>query len=100
MTPTRDIAHEPDFEGITTLERFRERVTGRYGVIVIKDDTSSQPVAHHRECFFVDEDSFTEKVLDNAERNGRYWWAKNSRIAAEQLGARRCRHPSDKLSRG
>ncbi|MDQ3631356.1 MAG: hypothetical protein M3417_08855 [Actinomycetota bacterium] len=96
MAP-RDIADEPDWEPLTTLDQFRERVGGRFGVIVIDDDARGQPIAHHRECPYVSEDSFSEKVIDGDGDNGNYYWAKNSRIAAEQLGARRCKHRGDKL---
>ncbi len=99
MTPPRDIADEPDWEEIVTLHQFRERVSGQYGVIVIQDATRAQPIVHHRACPFVDEEFFVEKVVDSAGRNGRYYWAKNSGIAATQLDAVRCKQPGDELSR-
>lgn len=40
-----------------------------------------------------------EKIIDGAGHNGLYYWAKNSRLATDQLGARRCKHPGDKLAR-
>jgi hypothetical protein len=95
----RDIADEPDFEAILTVEQFRARKSGRFGVIVIEDYAYPQPVFHDRHCFYVDEDSFKEKVLDNVGRNGRYWWAKNSKIAEQQLNARACGHPGDPFSK-
>jgi hypothetical protein len=95
-----DIADEPDWEEITTLPGFRDRQSGRFGVIVIADSAREQPIAHHRACPFVDESSFVEKVIEGDRANGRYYWAKNRRIAIEQLGARRCEHPGDKLSGG
>lgn len=94
---SRDIEDEPDWEAITTLDQFRERMAGRFGVIVIDDVTGTRTV-HDRGCPFVSEENFVEKVLDNAGRNGSYRWVKNSRIAVEQLGARRCRHAGDRLS--
>ena len=97
---TRDIADEPDWEELTALTQVRERVAGPFGVIVIQDVAREQPIAHHRECPFVREELFVEKILDGAGHNGHYYWAKNSRIAAEQLGARRCRHAGDKLAGG
>ena len=96
----RDIVDEPDVEEITSLEQFRERVRGQFGVIVIHDFARNEQIAHHRDCYFVSEDSFIEKVIDGAGKNGRYFWAKNSRIAAGQLGARRCKHPGDRLAGG
>lgn len=98
--PARDIVDEPDFEEITSLEQFREPMRGQFGVIVIHDFARKGQIAHHRDCFFVSEDSFIEKVIDGAGKNGRYFWAKNSRIAVEQLGARRCKHPGDRLAGG
>lgn len=99
MPEERDIADEPDFEPILTVEQFRARKAGRFGVIVIEDHANAQPVFHHRQCFYVDEDSFKEKVLDNAGLNGRYWWAKNSKIAKAQLQARPCQHQGDPFSK-
>jgi hypothetical protein len=96
----RDIADEPDWEELTTLAQFRERRAGPFGVIVIQDVARDQPIAHHRECPFVREELLVEKIIDGAGHNGHYYWAKNSRIAAEQLGARRCRHVGDKLAGG
>ena len=83
-----------------TLERFRHRQNGRYGVIVIDDIARDHPIAHDRDCPFVTEENFVEKILHMGGRSGRYFWAKNSRIAAEQLGAQRCRHPGDRLAHG
>jgi hypothetical protein len=96
---TYDIHAQPEWVELTTVEAFRERQRAPFGVIVIWDRVRDAPIAHHRECPFVSEDSFTEKVIDGAGKNGRYWWAKNSRIAAEQLGARRCGHSADPLAR-
>jgi hypothetical protein len=96
----RDIADEPDWEEIPTLPQFRERRSGQFGVIVIQDRAGEQPIAQHRDCPFVSDDFFVEKVIDGAARTGRYYWAKNSRIAVEQHGAHRCEHPGDKLANG
>ncbi len=52
MSP-RNIADEPDWEAITTLPLFRERVGGQFGVIVIQDDAGEQPIAHDRACSFL-----------------------------------------------
>lgn len=99
MSP-RNIADEPDWEAITTLPLFRERVGGQFGVIVIQDDAGEQPIAHDRACSFIREEFFVEKIIDGDGRNGHYYWAKNSRIAVNQLGARRCKHPGDKFAGG
>jgi hypothetical protein len=98
MAPAREIADEPDWEEITTLSQFRERAGGAHGVIVIHDITTDQPIAHHRECPFIREEHFVMKVIDGAARSGRYYWAKTSRIAREQLSARPCKHPGDALA--
>lgn len=97
MAPARDIADEPDWEEITTVPQFRERVDGRFGVIVIADDTRSKPIVHDRKCSFVDEDFFVEKVIVGDGDSGKYYWAKNSRIARERLNARNCKHAGDRL---
>lgn len=95
---SREITDEPNWEEITTVLQFRGRVHGEFGVIVIQDQDREQSIAHHRECPFIREELFVEKVIDGAGANGRYYWAKNSRIAADLLGARRCQHPGDKLA--
>jgi hypothetical protein len=79
---------DPGLEQLLTAAQFRARTRGRFGVIVIDDKARDQPIAHDRECSFITEDSFVEKVLEMGGRQGRYFWAKNSRVAAEQLGAR------------
>lgn len=99
MTPERDIADEPDWEELLDLKQFRERVSGRFGVIVMQDVAREQPIAHDKQCPFIREELFVERILDGAGHNGHYYWAKNSRIASEQLGARRCKHPGDRLAK-
>jgi hypothetical protein len=96
-TPYDGITTVPDVVALTTLHDFDRWRGATHGCIVIKDVTSETPVVHHRECPFVDRTHFADKVLKHGGANGRYWWAKNSRIA-EQLGARRCRHPADPFS--
>jgi hypothetical protein len=98
MAPARAIADEPEWEEITTLSQFRERAGGTLGVIVIKDVATDQPIAHHRTCPFVREEHFLLKVVDGAGHTGRYYWAKNSRIAREHPSARHCKHPGDELA--
>jgi hypothetical protein len=73
MPHTRAIADEPDWEEITTLPQFRERAGGAFGVIVIKDVATDQPIAHHRECPFIREEHFVMKIVDGAGHNGRYY---------------------------
>lgn len=57
-------------------------------------------IAQHRTCPWVTADAVAEKVIEGAARTGRYYWAKNSRNAIEQLGAQRCRQPAAELSSG
>ena len=52
-----------------TLPQFRERVAGSFGVIVIQDAAGDQPIAHHRECPFIREELFVEKIIDGAAHN-------------------------------
>ena len=73
VMPPRNIADEPDWEELSTLQQFRERGGGQFGVIVIRDDAREQPVAHDRNCPFVREELFVEKVIDGAAKNGRYY---------------------------
>jgi hypothetical protein len=98
MASARAIADAPEWEEITALSQFRERVGGAFGVIVIDDVATDQSIAHHRECPFIREELFVMKVVDGAGRYGHYYWAKNSRIAREQLSARHCKHPGDELA--
>lgn len=94
----RGIADEPDWKELTTLAQFRERVGGPFGVIVIQDVAREQPIAHDRECPFVREELSVGEIIDCAAHNGHYYWAKNSRLAAKQVGARRWKHAGDKLA--
>lgn len=93
------IQDEPDFEELTTLDRFRHRASGRWGVIVIKDGARGEPIFHHRDSPCVSESYFLEKVVDNRGDHGAYWWAKNPKIAEAALGARRCRTNADPISK-
>jgi hypothetical protein len=95
--PYDDINTAPDIVELTTLDEFERWRRAPHGCIVIKDSTSGTPIAHHRDCFFVDSASFNEKVVAHGGANGRYWWAKNSRIAEAELRARR--HPGDSLAK-
>jgi hypothetical protein len=47
---------------------------------------------------FIREEHFVMKVVDGRGQSGRYYWARNSRVAREQLSARHCRHPGDRLA--
>jgi hypothetical protein len=67
------------------------------GMIVILDNANrsdAKRVAHlqtaRKACSHVDIKHFREKVLANDERNGRYWWARNSKVAEQGLGAILC----------
>lgn len=71
--------------------------TARGGVIIILDDanrSAAKRVAHlqteRKACSHIDIEHFREKVLANAEHNGRYWWARNSKVAERELGAILC----------
>jgi hypothetical protein len=75
----------------------------RGGVIVIHDDANPsgrKRIAHlqqaHKACAHINLDDFREKVLENYQTNGRYWWARNSKIAERQLEASLC-HDSARL---
>ena len=78
----------------------------RGGVIVISDDANrsgAKRVAHlqrsEKRCSHVDPEDFLEKVRDNANRHGRYWWARNSKLAREVLGAQLCGESERLLNR-
>ena len=96
--PYADIKTAPDYVELTDLEMFNRWRGAPHGCIVIWDRVRDAPIAHHPDCAFVSVDHFTEKVIRGGGHNGRYWWAKNSRIAGDQLGARRCKHPGDPLA--
>jgi hypothetical protein len=83
-----DASTEPDVVQLTTLAGFRSRKGGPFGVIVIYDVARDAPIAHDRECPFITEDAFVEKVLDGGGHNGRYW------VGEEQPDrSRRARRP-------
>src|SRR3712207_9265684 len=89
----------PDHVELTQIDHFDRWRSLPFGCIVIWDRVRDAPIAHHPSCPFVSRDHFEEKVVTGGGHNGRYWWAKNSRIAADELEARRCKHGADPLSR-
>ena len=61
---------------------------------MIHDDANpagAKRVAHlqsqRKACSHVELEDFRLKVVANAQRNGRYWWARNSKVAEAGLGA-------------
>jgi hypothetical protein len=96
----------PEVVELLTEERFTEYLS-RGGIIVVHDHANrsdSKRVAHlqieRKACSHVDIDDFREKVITNAERNGRYWWARNSAIAERELDAGLCGESKRLLGRG
>ena len=95
----------PETAELLTEEQFAGYLS-RGGVIVIQDHANragSKRVAHlHTErkaCSHVDGDNFRLKVLANAEANGRYWWARNSKAAERDLQASLCAESKRLLGR-
>lgn len=90
---------------LLTEEQFVDYLS-RGGVIVIHDDANragSKRVAHlqseRKACSHVDVDDFRLKVLAHAQRNGRYWWARNSKVAERDLQAVLCTESKRLLGR-
>jgi hypothetical protein len=98
--PYDDIKTAPDTVELTTLEEFDVWMAAPHGCIVIKDSVRGAPTIHHKQCTQFTREHFKEKVVENSEGNGRYWWAKNRQVAAARLEARQCRHPGDPFARG
>lgn len=84
----RGIANEPDWEELTTygaVPRARRRSLRHHRR---RAHHQPQSIAHHRECPFVREELFIEKIIDGASHNGHYYWAKNSsHLSNSGLGA-------------
>lgn len=78
------------YRELITLGAFRQAIS-EADRIVIDDGARPSPIVHHPECSFVKEESFTEKVLENQNRSGRYYAAMNTKIA-ESHRAARCGH--------
>ena len=58
---------------ITTLEEFRQIKNGNLDHIIVILDTANENKSHFVGCEFITEQNFQEKVLDNANKNGRYY---------------------------
>jgi hypothetical protein len=89
LAPVWDLAKQSQ---LWTIEEFRERHSGRSGVIVIYDRVRDAPIAHIPQCRFVTESSFEQKMLEMSGKNGRYWWFGRFDEAQSAVGARRCAH--------
>jgi hypothetical protein len=90
---------------LLTEEQFVDHLS-RGGVIVIHDDANragSKRVAHlqteRKACSHIDVDDFRLKVLAHRQRNGRYWWARNSKVAERELQASLCAQSERLLGR-
>lgn len=78
-------AHE-----ITTLEEYRALAGQSLGTLVVTD-TASGTKAHRPLCRTISETTFTEKVLTNRAKNGRYYFFLRLEDAERQLHAHPCR---------
>lgn len=79
-----------DYSELLTIDEFRAALAAQ-DRILISDKTKDAPTVHHPECGHVREENFVEKVVQNSRESGRYFRARNTRLAEEQ-GAVRCRH--------
>ena len=75
---------------IRTLEEFRGVTRQPVGVIVVTD-TTWESKAHRTDCPYVTESNFSTKVVEERNKNGRYYYFFRYDDAAQQTGARQCR---------
>lgn len=72
-----------------SVEEFRQIRLNDTGVIVITDTTFGSR-AHIPNCRKVTSENFSEKVIMNKNRNGRYYWVDDLATAIRVLKAVRC----------
>ena len=75
---------------IRTLEEFRGVTRQPVGVIVVTD-TAWESKAHRTDCPYITESNFSTKVIEERNKNGRYYYFFRYDDAAQQTGARPCR---------
>lgn len=102
---SRDVQREPDpdeatasgsaltaeWVEITTLDEFREAIAAGDRIVITDAVLGVEPRVHSPECSFVTEEYFVAKILRSGARDGRYYRARNTKIA-EVHGAVRCGH--------
>lgn len=73
---------------LTTEEEFRESKFSREGYIVITDDTKN--TIHMPNCPDVDIANVREKVVNNNDQHGRYYFVDDLVAGTEELNAQKC----------
>lgn len=73
---------------ITTLDEYRLLAGQRVGAIVITDVTGKR--IHRPDCRTITEARFTEKVINNRNKNGRYYYFQRLEDAEQMFSAPRC----------
>lgn len=74
---------------IRTLTEYRVVSGLMVGAIVITDHANGDKV-HRPSCVHVNEARLSQKVVENQNRNGRYYHYLRIEDAERELGARRC----------
>lgn len=73
---------------ITTLPEFERLINS--GFITIVDNLNNTVKVHKVNCHFVSSSNFKKKVIENKEKNGRYYWSENVHKAISELQAEPC----------
>jgi hypothetical protein len=79
-----------DSHEIRTLAEYRALSGLAIGAIVITDNATGDKV-HRPSCAYITGAAFSEKVLDNENRNGRYYHYLRIEDPERELGAARCK---------
>ena len=74
---------------IETVGDFNSIRNGNHGYIVITDIAGPNKV-HRLTCRYISVRNFRKKVIDNACKNGQYYWASNMQSGKNDLGAVEC----------
>lgn len=75
---------------ILTVEDFEKIKRNGSGYILITDKPNSVKWLHRVNCPYVDKKNFIQKIIENKEENGSYYWFEDKFNALNELEAEDC----------
>lgn len=75
---------------ILTVDDFEKIKRNGLGYIVITDKPNSTKRLHRVNCPHIDKNKFIQKVIENKEENGSYYWFEDKLNALNELDAEDC----------
>ncbi|CAN7458300.1 hypothetical protein [Paenibacillus sp. LjRoot56] len=76
---------------IKTIIEYKQRKSQSNGFIVITDKPLRKVMLHRTTCQNLEDRYFKQKVIDNNNKNGNYFWI-DSMVEADDLNAEWCLH--------